>query len=276
MRSVLGFILWIGLSSILSAQGAQTDISATPTLTRTFSIPSAGGLSSIPIPIDHGDSVWMKLIVSQRPQSLALKWPDGTTWDLLNGTDSRFSVNAVLPAEGTPGYPGGFYEFTFQGVPTGPWELLPTYPASTVGGSPSGTLQVISSSSVASFLAAGKRTYTQGESVVLTLLTTRSGQALGQITLDAKLAVLSDPNATVQSVTFRDDGQTPDLTSGDGVFTAALNGLAPGDYAVWTKIEGTTQDGPFERTCVANFKVKKVKVILTGTFTEHPVVGRPR
>lgn len=112
--------------------------------------------------------------------------------------------------------------------------------------------------------------------MVLTLLTTRSGQALGQITLDAKLAVLSDPNATVQSVTFRDDGQTPDLTSGDGVFTAALNGLAPGDYAVWTKIEGTTQDGPFERTCVANFKVKKVKVILTGTFTEHPVVGRPR
>lgn len=276
MKRLVEFLFWVGLTSILAAQGAQTQVSVVPTFTRMFTIPSAGGLSPVQIPIDHGDSIWMKLTVSQRPQSLTLKLPDGTTWDLLNGSDSRFSVNPVLPAEGTPGYPGAFYELTLQGVPTGSWELQPTYPASAAGATPSGTLQVVSSSSVASFLAAGKRTYTQGESVVLTTLTTRSGLAVGQITVDAKLAVLSDSTVVVQSVPFRDDGQAPDITSDDGVFTTALDGLTPGDYAVWAKIQGTTQDGPFERSCVANFSIRKVKVVLTGAFTEHPVVGSPR
>src|SRR5262249_29153812 len=71
--------------------------------------------------------------------------------------------------------------------------------------------------------------YQTGEAAVLALLAFDGSTPVSGASVTADLYQMGSESSPA-TVTLRDDGNDPDAASGDGVYTAAIPGLAPGHY----------------------------------------------
>jgi len=243
--------------------------------TQNFEIQDSSTASPIRIEKDGPGLMVLKIIFNCRPSSLILSGSEGQQVDLFATALPNGSMDAVVPAEGDPGYPASIYTFTFMSFPSGSWVLIPGFNSFPAGGV-HGTYQMMNPSQVSVLVAVPRAMYPVGEVVLPVLYVGWNGLAIPAVQVDAKIVLLDSPGSIPKSINFLDDGAGADKVAGDGNYTAELASLEPGHYTIWVSVRGQTSDGPFLRTASSKFWVYRPKVIIGLTIEDRPIVGLPR
>ena len=161
---------------------------------------------------------------------------------------------------------GGLSAYVFTTTPTGAW----SYSLSALGAPYPITYTLYANPETAlSLQAAAPPSTPAGQPVPLTATLSSAGSPVTGATVSA---AVTRPDASLSSMALHDDGVSPDVTAGDGIYSSSFTDTTqPGFYNIDVTANGSFSSLNFQRTTQATFAAAPAIAALQESYTAQPM-----
>ena len=223
-----------------------------------FELTTSAPLHELTLPLGPVRALTIDVTSKFSAVDVEILTPSGTPVD--PDLVERFAVGpGEVPPLGAALFEEGFHVQAAVDTPlAGEWTVRVTLPADATAAL--GNISAFVAGGLSAGVTTSRPSYQSNDTAVLALLAFRDGLPVAGASANASVYT-AGTEATPTIVTLLDNGQNGDSSAGDGLYTGATAGLAPGHYMVSAELEA----GGERAMAATNFHVTEPLAQLAGT-----------